>query len=160
MDPNTPANAGWSFKPFFKVTAKPAVNDGIDFTFNDNHFCCAATASRTAPISTQTVEHGNNPVIAAHYTHMFGSATLFEAKGGGIYIRDNFTPFSDDFVTPQHIDSGTGLTSGNGATGQRQVHNRTTIDASLTHSASDFIKGSHDFSSASRPSTRRRSATR
>ena len=69
-------------------------------------------------ISTQTVEHGNNPVIAAHYTHAFGGATLFEVKGGGIYIRDNFTPFSDDFVTPQHFDSGTGLTSGNGATGQ------------------------------------------
>lgn len=145
VDPNLPANAGWSFKPFLKLTAKPAKNDGIDFTYNDNRFCCAATASRTAPIYTQTVEHGNNPIIAAHYTHAFGNATLFEAKGGGIYIRDNFTPFSDDFVAPQHFDSGTGLTSGNGATGSRQVHNRTTIDASMAHAANDFIKGSHDF---------------
>jgi carboxypeptidase family protein/TonB-dependent receptor-like protein len=145
VDPSLPANAGWSFKPFFKATAKPAANDGLDFTFDDNRFCCGATASRTAPIFTQTVEHGHNPVIAVHYTHTFGSATLFEAKGGGIYIRDNFTPFSDDFLTPQHTDSGTGLTTGNGQTGSRQVHNRTTIDASVAHSASDFIKGSHDF---------------
>jgi outer membrane receptor protein involved in Fe transport len=145
VDPNLPANAGWNFKPFLKATLKPGKNDGLDFTFNDNHFCCAATASRTTPILAQTVEHGNNPVIAVHYTRTFGSATVFEAKGGGIYIRDNFTPFSDDFVTPQRTDSGTGLTSGNGATGSRQVHNRTTVDASLAHSSSDFIKGSHDF---------------
>jgi outer membrane receptor protein involved in Fe transport len=145
VDPNLPANAGWSFKPFAKATLKLAANDGADLTFDDNRFCCGATASRTAPIATQTVEHGHNPIVAAHYTHAFGSATLFEAKGGGIYIRDNFTPFSDDFVTPQHFDSGTGLTNGNGATGSRQVHNRTTIDASLAHSANDFLKGSHDF---------------
>jgi outer membrane receptor protein involved in Fe transport len=145
VDPSLPTNAGWNFKPFFKATLKPAANDGVDFTFDDNRFCCSATASRTAPISTQSVEHGHNPVVAAHYTHAFGSATLFEAKGGGIYIRDNFTPFSDDFVTPGRSDSGTGLSSGNGTTGSRQVHNRTTIDASLAHSASDFIKGSHDF---------------
>ncbi|HWW88706.1 MAG TPA: TonB-dependent receptor, partial [Vicinamibacterales bacterium] len=149
VDPGLPTNAGWTFKPFFKVTSKPATNDGLDFTFDDNRFCCGAAASRTAPIYTQTVEHGHNPIVAVHYTHTFGSATLFEAKGGGIYIRDNFTPFSDDFVTPQHApDLATGLTTGNGRTGSRQVHNRTTVDVSLAHSASDlgsFLKGSHDF---------------
>ncbi len=145
VDPSLPANAGWTFKPFFKATLKPAAQDNFDFTFDDNRFCCSATASRTTPIYAQTVEHGHNPVIAAHYTRTFGSATFAELKGGGIYIRDNFTPFSDDFNTPQRTDSGTGLTSGNGATGSRQVHNRTTIDASLAHSATDFIKGSHDF---------------
>jgi outer membrane receptor protein involved in Fe transport len=145
VDPNLPTNAGWNFKPFLKVTLKPAQSDTIDFTFDDNRFCCAAAASRTTPIYAQTVEHGHNPVIAAHYTRVLNSRTLFELKGGGIYIRDNFTPFSDDFVTPQRFDSGTGLTTGNGATGSRQVHNRTTIDASVAHSASDFLKGSHDF---------------
>jgi outer membrane receptor protein involved in Fe transport len=145
VDPALPANAGWSFKPFLKTTVKLSSKDNFDFTFDDNRFCCAATASRTTPIYAQTVEHGHNPVIAAHYTRTFGAATFFELKGGGIYIRDNFTPFSDDFATPQRTDSGTGLTTGNGATGSRQVHNRTTIDASLAHSANDFIKGSHDF---------------
>jgi outer membrane receptor protein involved in Fe transport len=145
VDPSLPANAGWNFKPFFKTTVRPSAKDTFDVTLDDNRFCCGATASRTTPIYAQSVEHGHNPVVAAHYTRTFGSATLFELKGGGIYIRDNFTPFSDDFVTPQRTDSGTGLTSGNGATGSRQVHNRTTIDASVAHSASDFIKGSHDF---------------
>ena len=84
-------------------------------------------------------------MIAATTPGRWARRRCFEVKGGGIYIRDNFTPFSDDFVTPQHFDSRTGLTTGNGATGSRQVHNRTTIDASVAHSASDFIKGSHDF---------------
>src|SRR5439155_5827424 len=56
-----------------------------------------------------------------------------------------FTPFTDDFSTPGRSDSGTGFSLVNAMNGSRQVHNRTTIDASLARSASDFIKGSHDF---------------
>ena len=58
-------------------------------------FCCAATASRTAPLITQTVEHGHNPVVYSQYTQTLGNATLLEVRGGGIYIRDNFTPYSE-----------------------------------------------------------------
>src|SRR5262249_59480494 len=121
--------------------------DSGDFTWNDNIFCCAATASRTAPIETQTIEHGHNPVLAGHYTHSFGSATLFELKGGGIYIRDNFTPYTDDFVTRGRSDSCPEFSSVNATTGSRQVHNRTTLDASLTRAGASFIKGTHDLKS-------------
>src|SRR5262249_37419470 len=75
----------------------------------------------------------------------FGNATLLEVKGGGIYIRDNFTPYTDDFSTPGRSDSGTGFSLVNATTGSRQVHNRTTIDASVAHSASGFIKGTQDI---------------
>jgi len=139
------ARGGHSTKPFAKTTFRISQHDAGDFTWDDNIFCCAATASRLQPIETQTIEHGHNPVLAGHYTHTFGSATLFELKGGGIYIRDNFTPFTDDFTTPGRSDSGTGFSLVNAMNGSRQVHNRTTIDASLARSASDFIKGSHDF---------------
>ena len=138
------AHGGHNFKPFVKSNFRFSENDLGDFTFNDNIFCCAATASRTAPIETQTIEHGHNPVLAGHWTHTYGTATLFELKGGGIYIRDNFTPFTDDFVTSGRSDTGTGFSSVNATTGSRQVHNRTTLDASLTHSGASFIKGTHD----------------
>ena len=141
------AHGGHATKPFVKTTFRFGNNDAGDFTWNDNIFCCAATASRTAPIETQTIEHGRNPVLAGHYTHTFGSATLFELKGGGIYIRDNFTPYTDDFVTPGRSDSGTGFSSVNSTTGSRQVHNRTTVDASLTRAGASFIKGTHDLKS-------------
>jgi outer membrane receptor protein involved in Fe transport len=144
VDPSF-AHGGHSTKPFVKTNFKITNHDAGDFTWDDNIFCCAATATRQAPLATQTIEHGHNPVLAGHWTHTFGSATLFEAKGGGIYIRDNFTPFTDDFSTPGRSDSGTGFSSVNATSASRQVHNRTTLDASLAHSASDFIKGSHDF---------------
>src|SRR5262249_20450803 len=143
VDPSY-AHGGHSTKPFVKTTFRFSDHDGGDFTWDDNIFCCAATASRQAPIETQTIEHGHNPVLAGHYTHTFGSATLFELKGGGIYIRDNFTPFTDDFATPGRSDSGTGFSLVNATTGSRQVHNRTTLDASLAHSGASFIKGTHD----------------
>ena len=84
-------------------------------------FCCGATASRTAPLITQTVEHGHNPVLTSQYTHTFGSATLFEARAGGIYIRDNFTPVSDDFITPGRTDQATGFSSVNAPDRQQAV---------------------------------------
>jgi outer membrane receptor protein involved in Fe transport len=145
VDPDTDKKGGVSYKPFAKGTVRFGTHDQLNVGFNNNMFCCGATASRTAPLITQTVEHGHNPVLTSQYTHTFGSATLFEARAGGIYIRDNFTPVSDDFVTPGRTDQATGFSSVNALTGSKQFHNRTTVDASVSHSASDFLKGSHDF---------------
>ena len=145
VDPNLDKKGGSSYKPFLKGTVKFSQKDNLNVGFNNNMFCCGATASRTAPLITQTVEHGHNPVLTSQYVHTFGSATLFEARAGGIYIRDNFTPVSDDFTTPGRTDQATGFSVANALTGSKQFHNRTTLDASLSHSASDFIKGSHDF---------------
>jgi outer membrane receptor protein involved in Fe transport len=145
VDPNLDKQGGHNFKPFAKGTVRFSDHDNLNVGFNNNMFCCGATASRTAPLVTQQVEHGHNPVLTSQYTHTFGSATLLEVRAGGIYIRDNFTPYSDDFTTPGRMDQATGFSSVNGQTGSKQFHNRTTVDASLAHSASDFIKGSHDF---------------
>ena len=108
-------------------------------------FCCAATASRTAPLNTQTVEHGHNPVVYSQYTQTLGNATLLEFRGGGIYIRDNFTPYSNDFETPGHTDQATGISSVNGQNASKQFHNRTTVDASLAHTTSALGPGTHDL---------------
>lgn len=145
VDPNLDKQGGRSYKPFAKGTIKLAQNDHLNVGWNNNMFCCGATASRTAPLATQSVEHGHNPVLTSQYTHTFGSKTLLEVRGGGIYIRDNFTPFSDDFTTPGRSDQATGFSSVNGTTASKQFHNRSTVDASLAHSSSDFLRGSHDF---------------
>jgi outer membrane receptor protein involved in Fe transport len=145
VDPNLDKQGGHSYKPFAKGTVRFSQHDNLNVGWNNNMFCCGATASRTAPLVTQQVEHGHNPVLTSQYTHTFGSATLLEVRAGGIYIRDNFTPFSDDFATPGRTDQSTGFSAVNGQTGSKQFHNRTTVDASIAHSASDFLKGSHDF---------------
>lgn len=143
VDPRLDRAGGRTYKPFAKGTARFSDHDTLNVGWNNNMFCCNATASRTAPLSTQTVEHGHNPVLYSQFTHTFGAATLLEARGGGIYIRDNFTPYSDDFKTPGRTDQGTGFNSVNGQTATKQFHNRTTVDASLAHSMSTS-RGTHD----------------
>ena len=145
VDPNLDKKGGKSYKPFAKGTVRIGQHDKLNVGWNNNMFCCGATASRTAPLITQTVEHGHNPVLTSQYTHTFGSATLFEARAGGIYIRDNFTPFSDDFATPGGPIRPPASRPSTAPDGSKQFHNRTTVDASVSHSASDFLKGSHDF---------------
>jgi outer membrane receptor protein involved in Fe transport len=145
VDPNLDKQGGKSYKPFLKGTVRLGQHDSLNVGWNNNMFCCGATASRTAPLVTQSVEHGHNPVLTSQYTHTFGSATLFEARAGGIYIRDNFTPFSDDFTTSGRSDQATGFSSVNNTNASKQFHNRTTVDASVSRSASDFLRGSHDF---------------
>jgi outer membrane receptor protein involved in Fe transport len=145
VDPSLDRTGGKSYKPFLKGTVRLSDTANISAGWNNNMFCCGATASRTAPLITQTVEHGHNPVVYSQYTQTFGNATLLEVRGGGIYIRDNFTPYSDDFTTPGRSDQATGISSVNGTTGTKQFHNRTSIDASLAHSTSSFGKGTHDL---------------
>jgi outer membrane receptor protein involved in Fe transport len=145
VDPNLDKQGGHSYKPFAKGTVRLAEHDNLNVGWNNNMFCCGATASRTAPLITQQVEHGHNPVLTSQYTHTFGAATLMEVRAGGIYIRDNFTPYSDDFTTPGRTEQSNGFSLANGTTASKQFHNRTTVDASVAHSASDFLKGSHDF---------------
>lgn len=145
VDPDLDRAGGRTYKPFVKGTVRVSENGTLAAGFNNNMFCCNATASRTAPLITQTVEHGHNPVIYGQYTQSFGSATLLEIRGGGIYIRDNFTPYSDDFETPGRTDQGTGFSSVNGTTATKQFHNRTTIDATLAHTTNELGKGTHDL---------------
>lgn len=145
VDPSLDRAGGRTYKPFLKGTVRLTDTANISAGWNNNMFCCNATASRTAPLITQTVEHGHNPVVYSQYTQTFGNATLLEVRGGGIYIRDNFTPYSDDFTTPGRTDQATGISSVNGTTATKQFHNRTSIDASLAHSTSSLGRGTHDL---------------
>jgi outer membrane receptor protein involved in Fe transport len=145
VDPNLERAGGKTYKPFLKGTVRLSDAANLSTGWNNNMFCCNATASRTAPLNTQQVEHGHNPVLTSQYTHTFGGATLLEVRGGGIYIRDNFTPYSDDFETPGRTDQGTGFQSVNGTTASKQFHNRTTIDATLAHTTDKLGAGSHDL---------------
>ena len=145
VDPALERAGGKNYKPFTKLTARLFENSNLSLGWNNNMFCCAATASRTAPLITQTVEHGHNPVIYSQYTQALGNATLIEVRGGGIYIRDNFTPYSDDFDTPGRTDQSTGISSVNGQNASKQFHNRTSLDASIARTTSALGPGTHDL---------------
>ena len=145
VDPAT-APANHNYKPFAKVTARPTDRDGLEFQFSDEFFRLPESPDIFDPANTIRDEHGRNPIIVARWTRTIGNRTLFEAKGGGIYIRDNFDPHSGDFVTPGRVDSGTGVASVNTTElHTKQNQNQTTASATMTRTADDFIRGSHDF---------------
>jgi outer membrane receptor protein involved in Fe transport len=145
VDPSLERAGGKNYKPFVKLTGRVFESGNLSVGWNNNMFCCGATATRTSPLIAQTVEHGHNPVVYSQYTQPLGNATLLEVRGGGIYIRDNFTPYSDDFETSGRTDQGTGFTTVNGQNASKQFHNRTTLDASLAHTTSALGRGTHDL---------------
>jgi outer membrane receptor protein involved in Fe transport len=144
VDP-TFASAWNTWKPFVKVTARPSSKDNLDFTFNNMVYNLPDDASRTTPKQTTNTYIGQNPMFMGHWSRTLGSRTVFEARAGGVYVRDNYNPTSGDFSTPGHYDVATGVSSVNSLSATRTVNNRTNIDATLSHVADDFIKGSHDF---------------
>jgi outer membrane receptor protein involved in Fe transport len=145
VDPSLTGSPGKGWKPFLKATWRASSRDNVDGMFSSDNWRFPANASRESPIFTQTVEHMKTPKFIGHWTRTLGGATLFELKGGAIFIRDYIVPFSDDFTTPRRTDLATGLVTGNAATGSNNDQTRATLDASLAHHASGFISGSHDF---------------
>ena len=74
-----------------------------------------------------------------------GSSTVFEARGGYMYAIDKNTPPSGDFDTPGRFDISTGQYSVNIQSASYSTFQKPSMAAALTHHASDFIKGSHEF---------------
>src|SRR5262245_47905098 len=80
VDPSLDRAGGKTYKPFVKGTVRTSTNGTLSAGWNNNMFCCNATATRTAPLITQTVEHGHNPTIYSQYTHTFNNTTLLEVR--------------------------------------------------------------------------------
>jgi hypothetical protein len=144
VDPAT-APENHNYKPFAKVNARLSGGDAFEFQFSDEYFQLPESPDILTPANAIRDEHGRNPIYVGRWTHTFGPRTLFETKGGGIYIRDHFDPHSRDFTTPGHIDEATGVTSVNTVeTITRNNQDQTTLAATLSHKADDF-KGAHDL---------------
>jgi len=145
VDPTT-APSNHNYKPFGKVTFKLGGNDTGEVQYSDEYFRLPESADSLTPVNTIEDEHGRNPIVVARWNHTLGARTFLEVKGGGIYIRDNFTPHSGDFNTPGHTDSGTGLASINTTeTITKQTQNQTSVSATLSRVQDGLITGSHEL---------------
>jgi hypothetical protein len=74
------------WRPFVKVNGSPSASDRFSIHYNDCRDWWPSGGSKESPIETTDVEVGNDPVFTGSWTHMFGSATMLETKGGGIYV--------------------------------------------------------------------------
>jgi hypothetical protein len=133
------------WRPFVKVTARVSNQDQIEASYNDCRDWWPFGAGKTRTPEAQSVEIGYDPPVTARWAHTFGSATMLEVKGGGVYVRKGNVPFSGDFTTPGHFDLATGNNTVNRGYQNRTYQNKTNLNATLAHTATDFLKGTHEF---------------
>jgi hypothetical protein len=134
------------WRPFVKVDAKLSNADNVSIHYNDCRDVWGYGADKNTPPESASVEVGKDPVITGGWTRIINSKTLLETRVGGIYVRKDYVPNSGDYVTPGHIDIETGISSVNRTSAAaRDNQNKMNINVTLSHAATDFIKGTHDF---------------
>lgn len=134
------------WRPFVKVNAKLSNADDVSVSYNDCRDWWSYGANLTTRPEAGGVEIGHDPVVIARWTHVFGSATMLEVQGGGVYVRKSNTAVSGDLNTPGHVDLETGITSVNWANPNMVDHqNKTNVNAKVSHTAVDFLAGTHEF---------------
>ena len=134
------------WRPFIKVDAHPTEKDSFSVHYNDCRDWWGYGAGKLIPPIAASVEIGIDPVVTAQWNHIFNSTTLLDVKGGGVYINKDYVPQQGDLVTPGHWDILTGAASVNRPYANiRDLENRQNINATLSHTATDFIKGTHEF---------------
>ena len=134
------------WRPFIKVNARLSDADEVSFSYNDCVDWWSYGVGLTTRAEAGAVEIGRDPVILARWTHMFGSKTMLEVAGGGIHVRKRNVAVSGDLTTPGHVDLETGITSVNYASpNQLDNQNKTNLNVKVAHTATDFVKGTHEF---------------
>src|SRR4030095_5080411 len=104
-----------------------------------------AAATRTSPPGPVVRDRGHNPIVTTRWTRTMGSSTVLEARGGYMYAIDKNTPPNGDFETPGRFNISTGDYSVNIQSASYSTFQKPSLAAALTHHASDFLKGSHEF---------------
>jgi hypothetical protein len=145
QDPKYDISSVRIWRPYVKVNAKLGNNDDVNFHYNDCRDHWPGTGTRETPSFTTTVEVGYDPVFTSGWNHVFGSATMFEMKQGLIYVHKWNPPQTGDLDTPGVLDNGTGLSSVNARSIRMTRSHNASIQAALSHTASDFIVGTHEF---------------
>lgn len=133
-------------KPALKVNARISQSNSIDFAYTDSYHDAAPQASILQPVETFNEDAAHDPVFAGTWSKVFGSRTVFEMKGGGIWFpTDPRPPRSNDTTTPGRFDIGTGQYSVNARTGNTNRFMNARITAALAHVTDKFIRGTHDL---------------
>jgi hypothetical protein len=134
------------WRPYIKINARLSNADEVSVSYNDCRDWWSYGASLTTRPEAGGVEIGKDPVVIARWTHTFGSATMLDVAGGGVYVRKTNTAVSGDLDTPAHFDLATGITAVNWASpNMSDYQNKTNVNAKLAHTATDFLKGTHEF---------------
>ena len=143
---------------FLKLTSQLTAKTNLNFSFEFDNYNGTYRGAKATVLPEATVNQEDpNYILNFSLTHILSPKTFIDIKAAGFTGYYNLNPrtgrdvyghfFDDD--APDTV-SGGGPGSGNLRHynyGAFEEHDRTRgqINASLTHYADDFIKGSHDF---------------
>jgi hypothetical protein len=134
------------WRPYIKVNARLSTADDVSVSINDCRDWWSYGANLTTRPEAGGVEIGKDPVVIGRWTRTFGSSTMLEVAGGGVYVRKTNTAVSGDLDKPAHVDLSTGITAVNWPfPNMSDRQNKTNLNAKIAHTATDFLKGTHEF---------------
>ncbi|MFP4081515.1 MAG: TonB-dependent receptor [Candidatus Aminicenantes bacterium] len=153
VDRSTGVGANPEYAPEYRMTPTAVVK--IDFQLNKSnkismfaHYESYQSPGLTTEYTPyETVSQEMSPAIAptVEWLSFLSKDTYFELKYGGFYTNLKWDPVDGDMTTPGRYDWGTGYASVNATGFYHWPTNRTQFNAAVSHYASDFIKGNHEF---------------
>jgi hypothetical protein len=135
----------WQPKGFGKLTWQPSTKTRINTfvevdIYNGKGRDGGATTEEAATVRQESPEAVGNVSIQ----HLFSDYTFMEAKLAYFWGYYDLIPNAGTNISG-HYDGGTGWYTENSSYFYRGDRTRLQANASLTHHADNFIKGSHDF---------------
>lgn len=127
-----------------KLNYKLNQNNSLQGFFhrNDPYSAGLDAGADVRPEATRTVASTQSS-WNAKWTSLFTAQTNFEGSLGGIYNHNQ--PVEDNPDLPGHHDLGTNIYSVNDIVREDFKESRVQLNAALSHYASDFLHGSHEF---------------
>lgn len=104
------------------------------------------TPSTTRPFETTVSSEGHETATTyALLTHVVSENTFWEVRASGLRQPEETTPQNGDPTLAHRFDFATGVASGGGAFLSKFNLLRDTVQGKLSHYATDFLGGDHDF---------------
>ena len=145
-DPDFPARSSGK-RVFAKVNYSINPANQLTFSFHDNAYSNPERGSRLNAPSTISVEEGHSPAPNVTWTSAVSNTTYVEARVAGFYGIDHGGALEPNVarVQPRFIDLETDQITGGIYSWYDEEAPRVTASGKVSHLASDFLNGSHDF---------------
>jgi hypothetical protein len=131
----------------YKVTWQVTPKLKFMSTYHDDYWEIPAIPTIADPFETTNVFGGNNPSLTfANLTHVVSDATFWDFRFTGFVSPNDYArPNSPDPTLAWRRDIATGIASGGSYSNGSFTQTRLNVAYKVTHYATDFMGGDHDF---------------
>jgi len=130
---------------FWKINWQITPNLKLIHSYHDDYRLGRGPYTISFPYASGTTGEDHNPSLTfANLTHVVSPNTFLDARVSGYFGTGKGVPNSG-YISPAHLDLATGIWSGGSYGFSSGKESRTVAHAKLSHYATDFLGGDHDF---------------